>query len=308
MGADNTAWKTERLSHWLVVNWAKSFGDVIAALDFNGAAGEIQLTAREPNPDSWQQWEEALWFDLAVNTAEGAVISVGCAKAVARQVAALITGDDEVDDQTAEETHVELLSQVASAISSVATEKLGNRVELSAAAASSQPSETDLGVEYAFAIGDNEQVLVLVPNDPLVESLSPPEIQQPQGGVAASAGAAGGGSVPTNTAAGKSPVGSNGEVNRLLALGSSAQNNLEMLLEVELELSVSFGHTEMPLQEILKLASGSIVELDRSVTDPVDVLVNNCVIARGEVVVVDGNYGIRVTEIVSRKERIRSIF
>jgi flagellar motor switch protein FliN len=314
VGAHNTAWKAERLSHWLVVNWAKSFGDVIAALDFSGAAGDIQLTAREPSPDSWRQWDEALWFDLAVNTAEGALISVGCAKSATRRIATLITGDDEVDDETANETHVELLSQVASAISSVATEKLGRSVQFSAAAASSQPPETGLGVEYIFTIGDAEQVLVLVPNDPLVESLSPPEMQQPEvaeatpAASAASAGAGGAGSVPASTAGGNSSAGSNGEDNRLLALGASAQNNLAMLLEVEMELSVSFGRTEMPLQEILKLASGSIVELNRSVTDPVDVMVNNRVIARGEVVVVDGNYGVRVTEIVSRQERIRSIF
>ena len=307
MGAHNTAWKAERLSHWLVVNWAKSFGDVIAALDFSGAAGDIQLTAREPSPDSWRQWDEALWFDLAVNTAEGALISVGCAKSATRRIATLITGDDEVDDETANETHVELLSQVASAISSVATEKLGRSVQFSAAA-SSQPPETGLGVEYIFTIGDAEQVLVLVPNDPLVESLSPPEMQQPEVAEATPAGAGGAGSVPASTAGGNSSAGSNGEDNRLLALGASAQNNLAMLLEVEMELSVSFGRTEMPLQEILKLASGSIVELNRSVTDPVDVMVNNRVIARGEVVVVDGNYGVRVTEIVSRQERIRSIF
>ena len=307
MGAANTAWKTQRLSHWLVASWAKSFGDVIAALDFSGAAGEIQLTAREPNPDSWQQWEGALWFDLAANTADGAVISVGCAKAVAREIAALITGEDEVDDQTAEETHIELLSQVASSISSVASEELGSPVEFSAAAPSTQPEETELGVEYTFAIGDNEHVLVLVPNDPFVEALNPPEIQQPEVAEAASAGAGAGGRVSTEAPGSAGAAGSNGEVNRLLALGSSAQNNLTMLLEVELEVSVSFGHTEMPLQEILKLASGSIVELNRSVTDPVDVMVNNRVIARGDVVVVDGNYGLRVTEIVSRQERTRSI-
>ena len=81
-----------------------------------------------------------------------------------------------------------------------------------------------------------------------------------------------------------------------------------MLLDVDLDLSVSFGTTEMPLQDVLKLASGSIVELNRSVNEPVDVLVNNCVVARRDVVVIDGNYGIRITEIVSRKERIQSIF
>ena len=308
MGSESTEWKTDRSAHWLVANWAKSFADVVAALDFSGAAGEIQLHAREPNPDSWREWEEALWFGLAANTAEGAVISVGCAKAVARQIVALITGEDEVDDQTAEETYVELLNQVASSISSVASEKLGSRVEFSAAAASSQPPETGLAVEYTFAVGDAEHLLVLAPNGPFVEALYPPEIQQPEAAEAASAGAGGSGAVSFEAAGGKGSAAANGEVNQLLALGSSAQHNLAMLLEVELELSVSFGRTELPLREILQLASGSIVELNRSVTDPVDVMVNDCVIARGDVVVVDGNYGIRVTEIVSRQERIRSIF
>jgi flagellar motor switch protein FliN/FliY len=80
-----------------------------------------------------------------------------------------------------------------------------------------------------------------------------------------------------------------------------------MLLDVDLELSVSFGHTTLVLQEVLKLSSGSIVELNRSANDPVELLVNNAVVARGEVVVVDGNYGIRITEVVSARERIRSL-
>ena len=79
-----------------------------------------------------------------------------------------------------------------------------------------------------------------------------------------------------------------------------------MLMEVDLDLSVSFGRTQMPLEDVLKLGSGSIVELNRSASDPVDVLVNNSVVARGEVVIVEGNYGIRITEVVSRQERIRT--
>jgi flagellar motor switch protein FliN len=84
--------------------------------------------------------------------------------------------------------------------------------------------------------------------------------------------------------------------------------NLDLLLEVELPVCVTFGRTQLPLKDVLKLSSGSIVELNRLANEPVEVLINDCVIARGEVVVVDGNYGIRVTEIVSRQERIRSIF
>ena len=66
--------------------------------------------------------------------------------------------------------------------------------------------------------------------------------------------------------------------------------------------------TQMRLKEALKLTTGSIVELNRSVTEPVEIIVNNCVIARGEVVVVDGNYGVRIVEIISREERLRTLF
>ena len=81
---------------------------------------------------------------------------------------------------------------------------------------------------------------------------------------------------------------------------------LDLLLDVELPVSVSFGKAQMPLQQVLKWTSGSIVELESTVNEPVEVVVNNCVIARGEVVVVDGNYGVRVQQIVSRAERLQT--
>jgi flagellar motor switch protein FliN/FliY len=70
--------------------------------------------------------------------------------------------------------------------------------------------------------------------------------------------------------------------------------------------SVSFGKTNLQIREVLKLNTGSIVELDRLITDPVEVIVNDCVIARGEVVVVDGNYGVRISQLASREDRLRS--
>jgi flagellar motor switch protein FliN/FliY len=84
---------------------------------------------------------------------------------------------------------------------------------------------------------------------------------------------------------------------------SSISKTFDLLLGVHLPVSVSFGKTSMMVKEVLKLTTGSIVELDRTVTEPVDIIVNNCVIARGEVVVVAGNYGVRVREIVSREQR-----
>jgi flagellar motor switch protein FliN/FliY len=73
--------------------------------------------------------------------------------------------------------------------------------------------------------------------------------------------------------------------------------NLNLVLDVELSMSLRFGVRQLPLREVLELASGSVVELDRQVDDPVELLLDGRVIARGEAVIVDGNYGLRVTEI-----------
>ena len=96
------------------------------------------------------------------------------------------------------------------------------------------------------------------------------------------------------------------EVRSPAARDSSVSKTFDLLLEVALPIAVSFGRTSLQIREVLKLNTGSIVELDRFVTDPVEVIVNNCVIARGEVVVVDGNYGVRINQLASREERLRS--
>jgi flagellar motor switch protein FliN/FliY len=85
----------------------------------------------------------------------------------------------------------------------------------------------------------------------------------------------------------------------------AGSRTFDLLLDVELPVSVSFGRATLRIGDAMNLVSGSLIELDRALTDPVELLVNNCVIARGEVVVVDGNYGVRLTEIVSQKERLQ---
>jgi flagellar motor switch protein FliN len=84
-----------------------------------------------------------------------------------------------------------------------------------------------------------------------------------------------------------------------------SSRTFELLLDVELPICVSFGRAALKLQDAIKLITGSLIELDRGLSDPVDLMVNNCVIARGEVVVVEGNYGVRITEIISQKERLQ---
>lgn len=82
---------------------------------------------------------------------------------------------------------------------------------------------------------------------------------------------------------------------------------LELLLDVELEASLRFGCREMPLGEILELGPGDVVQLDRNVADPVDLIVGDKIIARGEVVLVNGNFGLRISEVAAPKRRLESI-
>jgi flagellar motor switch protein FliN/FliY len=86
-----------------------------------------------------------------------------------------------------------------------------------------------------------------------------------------------------------------------------SDRNLDLLLDVELEVSIRFGRRQMLLKDVLDLSSGAMVELDRRVRDPIELLLGGRVIARGEAVIVDGNYGIRITEIISPSQRLAEI-
>jgi flagellar motor switch protein FliN/FliY len=88
---------------------------------------------------------------------------------------------------------------------------------------------------------------------------------------------------------------------------SSLSAGVELLLDVELEASLRFGCREMPLGEILDLGPGDVVQLDRHIADPVDLIVGDKIVARGEVVLVNGNFGLRVTEVAAPRKRLESI-
>jgi flagellar motor switch protein FliN/FliY len=86
--------------------------------------------------------------------------------------------------------------------------------------------------------------------------------------------------------------------------GSAQSRRIDLLLDVPLELSVELGRTRMSIQELLSLGPGSVIELDKVAGEPLDILVNNRLVARGEAVVVNDKFGIRITDIVSPAERI----
>lgn len=89
--------------------------------------------------------------------------------------------------------------------------------------------------------------------------------------------------------------------------GGTYQHNLKRILDLQMPVTVSFGCTERPLSEVLKYGPGSLIELDKSADDPVVLKVNNRVLAWGKVVDVDGYYGVEITRIVDRADRIASL-
>ena len=84
-------------------------------------------------------------------------------------------------------------------------------------------------------------------------------------------------------------------------------NDLNMVLDIPVQLTVEFGRTRIPIKHILQLAQGSVVELEAMAGEPMDVLVNGYLIAQGEVVVVNDKFGIRLTDIVTPSERMRRL-
>ena len=82
---------------------------------------------------------------------------------------------------------------------------------------------------------------------------------------------------------------------------------VDLLSDIELDATLQFGSREMALQEILELGPGTVVELNREVSEPVDLVVGDRIVARGEVVVMNGNFALRVTEVATPQLRLESI-
>jgi flagellar motor switch protein FliN/FliY len=84
-------------------------------------------------------------------------------------------------------------------------------------------------------------------------------------------------------------------------------NRIDVILDIDLPVVVRFGHTELPIRALTRLGPGSVIDLGRSPDDPVEVLVSNRVVAHGEVVIVGGNYGVRILDVASQSERAQSM-
>ena len=88
---------------------------------------------------------------------------------------------------------------------------------------------------------------------------------------------------------------------------SQTRNDIDLVLDIPVQLTVELGRTKLPIRNLLQLAQGSVVELDGLAGEPMDVLVNGCLIAQGEVVVVNEKFGIRLTDVITPSERIKRL-
>lgn len=88
---------------------------------------------------------------------------------------------------------------------------------------------------------------------------------------------------------------------------NATHNDIDFILDIPVQLTVELGRTKIAIKNLLQLAQGSVVELDGMAGEPMDVLVNGCLIAQGEVVVVNDKFGIRLTDIITPSERIRKL-
>ncbi|HJV88495.1 MAG TPA: flagellar motor switch protein FliN [Noviherbaspirillum sp.] len=88
---------------------------------------------------------------------------------------------------------------------------------------------------------------------------------------------------------------------------TGTHNDIDFILDIPVQLTVELGRTKIAIKNLLQLAQGSVVELDGLAGEPMDVLVNGCLIAQGEVVVVNDKFGIRLTDIITPSERIRKL-
>lgn len=104
---------------------------------------------------------------------------------------------------------------------------------------------------------------------------------------------------PATTSAAFAPLAANGQ--------GGEGSGIDLLLDVTLQVTVELGRARMKIGDILGLRNGSVIELDRLAGEPADILVNGTLIARGEVVVVDEKFGVRIIEVVSRAKRIASL-
>jgi flagellar motor switch protein FliN/FliY len=275
---------TPTVRSWLADEWATQITHVMESM-----TGEAPSVAYAPHEVSTAEIDrnqtELVWWEQRFSNGPEAIAWIGAATGSWEEIGNRVlksAGVDDGDQETIRSTYLEIVSQALSGVASAISKRA--RRETSCLEGRTAPPESTAEFKaYRFQITFGEQAFqVLTLFSKSIEDLpeTPPETSQPKALPPAAK--------PSAEEIGKS-------------------HSIDLLLDVELPVSVSFGRAQLPLKDVIKLTTGSIIELNRSVSEPVEVIVNNCVIARGEVVVVEGNFGVRIRQVISRQERLRTL-
>jgi flagellar motor switch protein FliN len=268
---------------WLIRTVSEQLQQVLETM-----AGESPLM--ESAPLSEAPIGDIQYWTVGMSAAPGAGLIVGASGTTWTQLGARVlsaAGLDLEDDATVQSTFLETLDQALSGLAQSATSQMGREVSASPSKVTDYTtSNADQWASLELVFGDEKSAcLYFLWNEKLLAGLTQ---DPPAPVVQASAVEA------RQAASNLSPM-------------MPAVRNADLLFDVELPVCVSFGRAHLQLKDLIKLTTGSIVELNRTVTEPVEIIVNNCVIARGEVVVVEGNFGVRINEVISRNERLRTL-
>jgi len=241
------------------------------------------MTEIDPGPEA-----EMLWWQQKFQILPQPALWVGAPRGAWEELGGRTlraAGLESVETADARNTWLEILNQSVSSTARAVGARLGEEVTCSE------------GAEQAPAPGSNRWFRIVLsfdsPLPPIWVTLGTALAERLD-------------QAPPDAETGSDPALARGPACQDRGAGGSSRT-MDLLLDVELPVSLSFGRSQIPLKDVLKLTTGSIVELNRTVTEPVDVLVNQCLIARGEVVVIEGNYAVRIQQIVSPQERLRSV-
>jgi flagellar motor switch protein FliN/FliY len=279
----------EQITKWLAEEWGKAFVGVIESMADQRPTTSCDGVARSYDAAGGSA-EGSLGFEQEFSLGPQCLMLLSVPELVWREAGTRVlkaAGIEEVGREDALSTFHEVLSQTLSGVAQAMSSRLGREVTCAARSDKDKLPGDVMGLSLSINIPDAEigdYPVFISPASELVEQLREAEAS------------------PVANPSLQEPA------ERPSPASSSISKTFDLLLGVSLPVSVSFGKTSMMVKEVLKLTTGSIVELNRAVTEPVDIIVNNCIIARGEVVVVAGNYGVRVKEIVSREQRYQTGF
>lgn len=268
--------------------WAEGFADVLQKVSESKYSSEL-LPVESLEPDIIAAAGKGLCVVFTAGAALRGEQACLVSEADAKLLAQLLMG--EAPDAAAAFTDVErdaaaeVFRQVSGQVAIDLSAKWDDTVSLTFDAARPLPWDPAAGAAIRITVSDDKKCIVLLNlQDSLLAALT--EMPAPK------------------------PVAAPKEVVKP-DLASPAQDatatNLDLLLDIELDVTIRFGQREMLLRDVLDLRSGSVIELERHVEEPAELLVAGRPVARGEVVVVEGNYGLRITEILSPRQRYEVI-